>query len=120
VRRVLALSQREALKSPLAKLDGIGNAIRSKRRKLEAEGGLEVQIPFEITKRIASLKHHPAGIECLSQGFEGLRIVQIDSGVSRAHVLPSMLLQAGVLGSQPSVPVLLLPAMIDHAPFGVE
>ena len=51
----MALSQQQALKGPLSKLNWIGHAIRSERHELLTQGSLEFEIPFEITKGIASL-----------------------------------------------------------------
>ena len=104
VTRFLALSQQQALKGPLSKLNWIGHAIRSERHKLLTEGSLEFEISFEITKGIASLHDYPRGFECLCQRLKRLRVVRINLG---AHYSPHAL-QAGVLGSQPSVPVIAL------------
>src|ERR1044071_8246074 len=102
--RFLALSQQQALKGPLSKLNWIGHAIRSERHKLLTEGSLEFEISFEITKGIASLHDYPRGFECLCQRLKRLRVVRINL---RAHYSPHAL-QAGVLGSLPSVPVIAL------------
>jgi hypothetical protein len=104
VTRFLALSQQQALKGPLSKLNWIGHAIRGERHKLLTEGSLEFEISFEITKGIASLHDYPRGFECLCQRLKRLRVVRINLG---AHYSPHAL-QAGVLGSQPSVPVIAL------------
>ena len=56
VTRFLALSQQQALKGPLSKLNWIGHAIRSERHKLLTEGSLEFEISFEITKGIESAR----------------------------------------------------------------
>jgi hypothetical protein len=101
---LLALSQQQALKGPLSKPNWIGHAIRSERHKLLTEGSLEFEIPFEITKGIASLHDYPRGVECLCQRLKRLRVVRINLG---AHYSPHAL-QAGVLGSQPSAPVTAL------------
>ena len=68
-------------------------------------------------KRIASLYHCPRGVECLCQRIKRLRAVEFDPSFG-GTLLPPCFLQAEVLGSQPSVPkLLLLPTMAHCAPF---
>ena len=82
--RFSALS-REALKGPFSKLNGIGHAIRSEPHEL-------------ATQR--------SRVECLF--YSGTQCWIVKGGGFLEPIAPLLVPQAGVLGSQPPVPVIAL------------
>jgi hypothetical protein len=99
----------KALYSELPKPNRIGHAIGHQVQKFSAHGNSKLAIILMVANRATN--DRPNDGERLVHLFKRLRIVKVDSGISKDHRLPPHLLQAGVFKlSATGCPFLLLPS----------